>query len=156
MKSIGHALQSMTMDEELFFFFLTKQFISNAVSHHPFLLLLDGHSTHFDPQRNEFAKNHRIIIFVCLHTPHMFVHITHVCQPLDCSLFKPLKLQWKIECHNFYQKNPGLVISKFNFCSVFREAWLKAITPSNVVAGFQKAGIFPMDRQKIPSLMKTE
>jgi len=138
------------IDQELFYFFLTKHFISNAVSHRPLLLLLDGHSTHFDPQSIEFAKDHGIIIF-CLPP-----HTTHVCQPLDCSLFKPLKAQWKTECHKFYQKNPGLVISKYNFCSVFREAWLKAITPSNVVAGFRKAGIFPMNRQKVLSSIEMQ
>lgn len=41
------------------------------------------------------------------------------------------------------------MISKFNFCGVFREAWLKAITPTNVISGFKKAGIYPFDRDKI-------
>ena len=58
--------------------------------------------------------------------------------------------------NRFYQKNPGLVISKFNFCSIFSDAWLKAITPSNVIAGFRKAGIFPMDREKILSLIEMQ
>jgi len=98
----------------------------------------------------EFAKNHGIIIF-CLPP-----HTTHVCQPLDCSLFKSLKSQWKTECHYFYQKNPSLVISKFNFCTIFRDAWLKAITPYNIVAGFRKAGVFPLNREKILLLAETQ
>jgi len=131
------------IDHELFFYFHTKHFVTNAISHRPLLLLLDGHSTHFEPQTLEFAKDHGVIIF-CFPP-----HTTHACQPLDCSLFKPLKSQWKTECHRFYQRNPSLVISKFNFCSIFRDAWLKAITPSNIVAGFRKAGVFPMNREKI-------
>ena len=77
------------IDQEMFYLFLTEHFISNAAYHRPLLLLLDGHSTHFDPQSIEFAKDHGIIIF-CL-PPHM----TQVCQLLDCSLFKPLKAQLK-------------------------------------------------------------
>ena len=38
------------IDQKLFFYFLTKHFVSNAVSYRPILLLLDGHSMHFEPQ----------------------------------------------------------------------------------------------------------
>ena len=131
------------VDHELFSFFLIEHFMVNAVPHRPLLLLLDGHSTHFEPKSLQVAKDNNIVIF-CLPP-----HTTHVCQPLDCSLFKPLKQQWRQECHNFYQKNPGLVISKYNFCGIFQEAWLKAITPTNVIAGFTKASIYPLNRDKI-------
>ena len=133
------------IDQGLFFYFLTEHFMTNAVSHRPLLLLLDGHSTHFEPKSLQFARDNNIIIF-CLPP-----HTTHVCQPLDCSLFRPLKEHWKQECHKFYQKNPGRVISKFNFCSIFRPTWLKAITPTNIVAGFRKAGVFPLNRKVILS-----
>ena len=33
---------------------------------------------------------------------------------------------------------------------------MKAITPSNVVAGFRKAGIFPMNRQKVLSSVEMQ
>ena len=42
----------------------------------------------------------------------------------------------------FIKKNPGQVVSKLNFCSIFREAWLKAVTPDNICAGFRKAVFF--------------
>ena len=131
------------VDHELFSFFLTKHFMANAVPYRPLLLLLDGHSTHFEPKSLQLAKEHNIVVF-CLPP-----HTTHVCQPLDCSFFKPLKEHWRGECHRFCQKNPGLVISKFNFYGIFREAWLKAISPSNVIAGFKKAGVYPLNRDKI-------
>ena len=35
--------------------------------------------------------------------------------------------------NRFYQRNPWMVISKFNFCSVFHGAWLNAILPTNVI-----------------------
>ena len=131
------------VNNELFSFFLTKHFMENAVSFRPLLLLLDGHSTHFEPKSLELARKNEIIVF-CLPP-----HTTHVCQPLDCSFFKPLKEHWRDECHKFYQKNPGLVISKYNFCGIFREAWLKAISPRNIIAGFKKAGIHPINRNKV-------
>ena len=72
------------VDHELFSYFLTEHLIQNAVPHRPLLLLLDGHSTHFEPKSLQVAKDSNIVIF-CLPP-----HTTHVCQPLDCSLFKPL------------------------------------------------------------------
>ena len=121
------------IDQELFNFFLTEHFMANAVSHRPILLLLDGHSTHFELRSLQFAKENNIIIF-CLPP-----HTTHVCQPLDCSLFRPLNEHWKQECHKFYQKNPGLVISKFNFCRIFRPAWLiKQLLPQTLLQDLRK------------------
>ena len=107
------------------------------------MLLLDGHSTHCDLTSLKFASDQGIIIF-CLPP-----HTTHECQPLDCSLFKPLKEHWKQECHKFYSKNPGRVINKLNFNGIFRNVWLKSITPENVVAGFRKTGVYPFNRNAI-------
>ena len=76
------------------------------------------------------------IILLCLPP-----HTTHESQPLDVSVFAPLKTQWSQVCHDFYQKNPGRVITKFNFSCLFSEAWNQAVLPSNVMAGFRRAGI---------------
>ena len=131
------------IDHELFFHFLEKHFLAHAVPRRPLLLLLDGHSTHSDLMSLKFARDHKVTIF-CL-PPHTI----HECQPLDCSLFKPLKDRWRQECHKFYCQNPGTVISKLNFNFVFRNAWLKAITPENFVSGFRKTGVYPFNRHAI-------
>ena len=39
------------------------------------------------------------------------------------------------------QDNPGRVITKYQFSSLFSAAWYKAIKPKNILSGFQKAGI---------------
>ena len=119
---------------------LKDHFLTNAISHRPLLLLLDGHSSHFEPQSIEFARQNDIVIF-CLPP-----HTTHECQPLDVSLFGPLKKYWQQECHKFYQNNPSFVISKLNFNRIFRVAWLRAVSPSNLCGGFRKSGVFPFNR----------
>ena len=132
--------------QELFFYWLEKHFLQNAVAYRPILLLLDGHSSHFELKTIQLARQNNVIMF-CLPP-----HTTHVCQPLDCSFFGPLKKSWQQECHHFYRKNPGKVISKLNFCRVFRNAWLSAITPNNISAGFRKSGIFPFNENSILTL----
>ena len=131
------------VDQRLFYYWLKDHFLNNAVSHRPLLLLLDGHSSHFEPQSIEFAKENDIVIF-CLPP-----QTTHECQPLDVGLFGPLKKYWQQECHKFYQKNPGLVITKLNFNRTFRVAWLQAVSPSNVCGGFRKSGVLPFNRDAV-------
>ena len=132
------------MDQELFHIWLKEHFLSNAVAQRPLLLLLDGHSSHFEPQCIQFVKDNQIIIF-CLPP-----HTTHECQPLDVGLFGPLKRHWQQACHSFYQKSTTQVISKYNFCQVFKDAWLNAVVPTNVCAGFKKAGVYPFNPKAVP------
>ena len=113
-------------DRELFQGWLQHHFLSHAVPGRPLLLLLDGHSSHYDPDTIHFAKEHSVIIF-CI-PPHM----THEAQPLDVSFFKPLKDHWGEVCHDFYQKSPGKVVTKFNFSELFSKAWLKTCTPETI------------------------
>ena len=81
-------------------------------------------------------KKVTVLFFVCRHTPPMSANLWN---------FGLLKRYWKDTCHAFYQKHPSQVISKLNFCAVFREAWLKAITPENIIGGFKKSGIYPFN-----------
>ena len=45
--------------------------------------------------------------------------------------------------------NPGHVVSRYNFSTLFSSAWLRAMTISNVIGGFKKTGVFPLDRGAI-------
>ena len=101
---------------------------------------IDGHSTHYQPEVVCFAKDHDIIM-LCL-PPHTIIYVA---QSLDCSVFKPLNAQWTNVCHQYFQKIPGKVINKFNFNLLFSQAWLKALIPANIVAGFRTCGAYPFN-----------
>ena len=96
------------------------------------------------------ARKKRVII-LCL-SPH----ITHEAQPLYCGVFSPLKMQWRTVCHQFLQSNPGKVITKFNFNSLFSKAWLSAVTPANVIVGFKTCGVYPFNYSTIGVSMDTD
>ena len=49
------------VDQELFHIWLKEHFLTNAVAQRPLLLLLDGHSSHFELQCIQFAKDNQII-----------------------------------------------------------------------------------------------
>ena len=131
------------INSDLFEVWFIEHFIPNSVSARPLFLLLDGHSTHYQPQVIRFAMKHEcIILFLPPHT-------THESQPLDVGVFAPLKMHWSKVCHDFYHKNPGKVITNFNFSSLFSEAWCRAVTPVNIMAGFRRAGVYPLNPQAV-------
>ena len=59
-------------------------------------------------------------------------------------------MQWSKVCHNFYQKHPSKIITKFNFSSLLSEASCGGvITPVNIMAGFCRAGGYPLNPQAV-------
>ena len=42
-------------------------------------------------------------------------------------------------------------MTKYQFSTLFSQAWYKAIKPENIVSGFRKAGICPFSSESIPS-----
>ena len=89
--------------DNLFEAWFNELFLPNAVAVRPLLLLLDGHSTHYQPEVINLALENDVIV-LCLPP-----HATHATQPLDCGVFSPLKAQWSKICHDFLKKNPGKI-----------------------------------------------
>ena len=125
------------MDQELFSDWFFKHFLTHAVSERPLLLLLDGHSSHYTLDLVKAVAEKDVIIF-CLPP-----HTTADSQPLDASCFGPLKTYWFETCRQYLFDNPGRVITKFQFSSLFAWAWSKGMTINNIVSGFCSAGIYP-------------
>ena len=73
------------MDTELFEIWFKHHFLMHVPSCRPILLMMDGHSTHFQPSVVRMAAKEEVILF-CL-PPHS----THLTQPLDKGCFGPLK-----------------------------------------------------------------
>ena len=65
------------IDQDLFTTWLQKVFIPSIPPPRPVVLLLDGHSSHFNPEAIAVAAEEKIVIF-CLPP-----HLTHVVQPHD-------------------------------------------------------------------------
>ena len=131
------------MNSELFELWFLHHFLPHAPAARPLLLLLDGHSSHYNPAVIRKAAQEKVILF-CLPT-----HSSHETQPLDKGPFAPLKIHWREVCHKFMSENPGKVVTRFTFSKLFNEAWTKAMTIGNVSAGFQSTGIYPLNREAL-------
>ena len=100
-------------DQELFSFWMTQLFVKFIPPARPVLLLIDGHSSHYEPDTIKLAAEAEIVM-LCL-PPHS----THVVQPLDVNFFRPLKVYWCEAGHKFVQSNPGRAITKYQFSPLF-------------------------------------
>lgn len=133
------------INAEVFHLWIKDHLIQYAVSRRQLLLILDGHSTHYQPAKVQYAKDHDVIMF-CLPT-----HSSHVSQPLDTAVFKPLKRNWNDAVHRFLSKYPGKVVTKYSFSPLLKEAWEKTMTADNICSGFRSAGIYPFNRHTVQS-----
>lgn len=131
------------IDSELFTQWFCHHFLAYAPPVRPLLLLLDGHSTHFNPVTVEKAAKEKVIMF-CL-PPHS----SHRTQPLDKGCFGPLKQFWKQECHDHLVTNPGKVVTRYDFSQLFSRAWYKGMSMVNVIQGFSTTGIYPLNSAKL-------
>lgn len=131
------------IDSELFELWFKHHFLAYAPPTRPLLLLLDGHSSHFQPTFIRSAAREQVIVF-CLPP-----HTTHLTQPLDKGCFGPLKMYWREACQNYQAQNPHRVITRFQFSKIFSEAWQKGMTMKNIRAGFRVTGVFPLNRDAL-------
>ena len=131
------------MDMILFKKWFLKHFLCHVGSGRPVLLLMDGHSSHYNIEAVTLARTNDVILFT------LVPHTTHEMQPLDTAVFAPLKTHWQDSCHCYLQSHPGTLITKYQFNQVFSEAWLKAMVPANIISGFKSCGIYPFNPKAI-------
>jgi hypothetical protein len=105
------------------------------------ILVMDQHSTHCSYELLHFAEDNHVTIY------YLPSHTTHYLQPVDYSLFRPLKRAYHAaEDASFWS---GLPTNMFRVPILFGTAWKKACTPDNIKAGFRGTGIFPFDPEHV-------
>ena len=110
------------MDSELFQLWFTRHFLVHAPPTCSLLLLMDGHSTHFEPSVICKAAEESVILF-CLPP-----NTTYLSQPLDKGCFGTLKVCWRRECQAYLHRNLGKMMTWFEFSRVF----FSGLVPGNV------------------------
>ena len=138
---IAVAHKSGWMTRENFIVFL-KHFVKHSCSSpgNPVLLLLDNHESHVSIEAVDYAKQHGIML---LSFPP---HCSHKLQPLDRTVYYPLKKHYNMECDAWMYKHPGLTMSVHDIPGLVAKAFPRAATPSNIQAGFRVSGIYPFDQ----------
>ena len=129
------------MTEINFLDWFKNQFIPALPRERPVLLIMDGHKSHIKYEVRELATQHSIEI------AKLPAHTTHLLQPLDLSVIKPMKEAYDSAAHAFFRRNRRY-ITKRDFPSLLAEAWL-SYKPQSAFNGFQKAGVHPFNKDVV-------
>jgi len=70
----------------------------------------------------------------------LLANASHIIQPCDVSLFKPLKEKWENACNKSWKTHSKVE----NFSARLLEIWRK-IPPYIMRNGFRSAGLYPLD-----------
>lgn len=138
--SKGHCSSSGWTNGEIFLMWL--QFFVENVRPTPdkkVVLVLDNHESHkYYPALKYAVENHIIFVSFAPHT-------THKMQPLDKSVFGPIKKFFEQEINIFQKNYSGRIINQYDIVKIFSPAYLKGATPLNAVNGFKATGLWPLN-----------
>jgi hypothetical protein len=82
-------------------------------------------------------------------------HSTHKLQPLDVGLFSPLATYYSDGLNKCLYSSIVIVsMTKNLFYPIFKDAFQKAFTESNIKSAFEKTGIFPLHPEVILSTIR--
>ncbi|XP_074662728.1 uncharacterized protein LOC141915188 [Tubulanus polymorphus] len=85
-----------------------ETFLKAIGSERPQLLIVDGHNSHNFVELIEKARENRIVIV------ELPSHTSNWLQPLDRTVFGPLKKAWKSTCSTLMADNPGVIMNSCN------------------------------------------
>lgn len=112
----------------------------------PIVLIGDNLSSHISIRVLQLCQQHNIR-FVCLPP-----NTTHLTQPLDVAFFAPTKKVWRSILTKWKESKSGSkypTIPKDVFPTLLKELMnsLQQNTAQNLISGFKKCGIYPLNKQ---------
>ena len=124
-----HILYSVSdsgwMEHSNFLQWFSKMYIP-AVKHiAPLVLFFDGQHSHIILELLKVARSNNIHL-VCLPP-----HITHLIQPLDVSVFGPIKSEWRKILKMYQIQTHASIITKEDFPSLLAELCEKSFLPGH-------------------------
>uniref|UniRef100_A0ABD2WKN8 DDE-1 domain-containing protein n=1 Tax=Trichogramma kaykai TaxID=54128 RepID=A0ABD2WKN8_9HYME len=135
------------MTADCFFKYISGQFypwlIKNKIEF-PVILYVDGHSSYITLELCQFCREHKIEVIA------LYPNATHIIQPLDVSVFSPLKKQYRKQVDSFRLQNNGERMARHNFAQVLKDC-LDSIEnlPQMIKNGFAITGLFPFSPDSV-------
>lgn len=132
------------MKADIFYDYITKcltKWIDDNEVKKPVLVFVDGHKTHMTIKLSKFCHDNNIILYA------LPPNTTHLMQPADVSVFKPLKSEWAITVHDWCSQpeNVNTVLTKTTFCPLLNKILSKESLKESIKNGFRKCGLYPFD-----------
>ena len=113
------------------------------------VLFVDGHHSHLSLDLLELAKKSGVHL-VCFPP-----HLTHILQPLDVTVYHPLKQAWAIVLKDFKLETMAENVTKIVFPSLINKLWDRSFKSSHIVSGFHATGLHPLDQAPVICKLST-
>lgn len=104
------------------------------------LLIIDNHETHLSLEVLELASEAGVVILT------FPPHTSHRLQPLDLTIYAPLKTYYNQAVEAWLCNNPGKTFDIYSIAEVVGLIFPRALSTSNIIQGFKKPGIYPFDK----------
>lgn len=104
------------------------------------ILMVDGHSSHIDPDVVKKALDHNIYL-ICL-SPHS----THIMQPLDVGCFGILAKEYKKTYQEWHYEEPYREVNKEHFWTILVKARQATYLSQVLESAWKAAGCWPVKR----------
>lgn len=93
------------------------------------VLLIDSHCSHTSVPLLREARDNKVELVP------LPSHTSHCLQPLDVSVFASFKKSWRERCRQLMSNNPGKIISRAEFGSLFSSAYAHSASADKAIAG---------------------
>lgn len=139
--STGTANKSAWMTVDIFSekylpFFITQ---TRCTPQNPVLLILDNHCSHVSLEAVGAAKDAGVVLLT------IPPHTSHRLQPLDRTIFGPMKQYFNTAMDDFMRSNPGRSITIYDVGALTQRAFAQSMTLRNITSGFECTGIYPLN-----------
>ncbi|GFO14005.1 pogo transposable element with krab domain [Plakobranchus ocellatus] len=128
------------MESEHFFEWFKEQFLTNTqeLSNLSRILIFDGHLSHLSVEIVKCARKNNVVL---LRLP---AKLTHLLQPFDKTVFRPVKQQWQrlLKQHARTHRGP---VSKAMFPKLLKELYETSFSADVIQSGFRSTGICPFN-----------
>lgn len=116
--------------------------LSKKNIHPPVVLFVDGHVSHKSLKLSEFCIEHKIVLVSFL------PNATHLQQPMDVVIFKPVKTKWAAAVNNYKKTNRNAErMPKQDFCRILDQCLTESVTPELLKKSFKAMALFPFGGQ---------
>ncbi|XP_064105629.1 uncharacterized protein LOC135215080 [Macrobrachium nipponense] len=105
----------------------------------PVILFLDGHTSHMNLETLRFAHEKGILM------NYLPPHSSHIMQPLDVAVFKPLKTSYRKAYNEIWGELSGRDMAKKHFPHVLMKAIKECNIAENIKSGFRTTGLVPFN-----------
>lgn len=102
----------------------------------PVVFFLDGHASHVTKHLSDFCSQNQIEIIT------LYPNSTHLLQPMDLAVFRPLKAFWRKHVRIWKTENLGQQVKKDKFAIILKSA-LEELSQESIKNGFWAGGLFP-------------